>query len=134
MARKRMIDPGIWTSSSFMSLTDRQQLLFIGLFSNADDYGKITGDTVSLKALIFPNKSPAIIKSLDEQLATIEDSGMIFRYEVKDKSYIWLVKWERIQKMNYRSISRIPNPEPEELKGFSEDLKVRIDKSLFSSE
>ena len=40
MARKRMIDPGIWQSEDFAKMSTLGKLVFIGLFSNADDEGR----------------------------------------------------------------------------------------------
>ena len=71
MARKRMIDPSIWTSESFMSLRNRQRLLFIGLISHADDYGKLKADPKSLKAKIFAGDSisPSTVKSANAPIS-----------------------------------------------------------------
>ena len=43
MARKRMIDPNIWDSEDFSKLSILGRLLFIGMFSNADDEGRGKG-------------------------------------------------------------------------------------------
>ena len=40
MARKRMIDPNIWQSEDFSKLSTLGKLVFIGLFSLADDEGR----------------------------------------------------------------------------------------------
>ena len=44
MARRRMIAPEIWESSSFSKLSNFAKLIFIGLISNADDEGKGIAD------------------------------------------------------------------------------------------
>lgn len=53
MARKRMISPTIWEDPGFNKLTRDARLLFIGMFSNADDYGYLRGDAGSLKRTVF---------------------------------------------------------------------------------
>lgn len=40
MARKRMIDPSIWINEDFGTLSNLAKLVFIGLFSLADDEGR----------------------------------------------------------------------------------------------
>ena len=49
MARKRMIDPNIWQSEDFNSLSLMGRLLFIGMFSNADDEGRGIANPVFLR-------------------------------------------------------------------------------------
>lgn len=48
MPRKRMIDPGIWTDDDLGRLGFAERLLFIGLFSLADDEGLIRGSASSM--------------------------------------------------------------------------------------
>ena len=40
MPRRRMIDPQIWRNEKIGSLSDTGRLLFIGIFSQADDDGR----------------------------------------------------------------------------------------------
>ena len=49
-----MIDPTIWQSESMAELTRDQRLLFIGLFSNADDQGRLRGNPNLIRSQIFP--------------------------------------------------------------------------------
>ena len=110
MARKRMIDPSIWTSESFMALKYRQRLLFIGLMSHADDHGKLKANPKSLKAKIFPG-DPISPKKIEDDLEEISDTDhLILLYEVEGKKYIKLPEWEKYQKMNYKTDSIIPEP------------------------
>ena len=53
MARKRMIDPNIWESEDFSKLSVLARLVFIGIFSNADDDGRGRGKSAYLKSIIF---------------------------------------------------------------------------------
>ena len=54
MARKRMVDPNIWQSEDFNSLPLLGRLLFIGMFSNADDEGRGVANPVFLRSMVFP--------------------------------------------------------------------------------
>lgn len=54
MARKRMIDPNIWDSEDFGKLSDLSKLVFIGLFSLADDEGRGRCNPGYLKSKLFP--------------------------------------------------------------------------------
>lgn len=54
MARRRMIVPEIWQSESFAQLSILAKLVFIGLFSNADDEGRGIANPVYIKSILFP--------------------------------------------------------------------------------
>ena len=105
-----MLDPGIWTSTSFLRLTARQRLLFIGLISNSDDEGKQSGDLRAIKARVFPSDTVSLAKiecDLDEIGKT---NQMILRYEVDSEPYIKLPKWLIYQKIDRPSASQLPDP------------------------
>ena len=53
MAR-RMIDSKLWFNEKVAALPDAGRLLFIGIFSNADDDGRLGASPKYLKATIFP--------------------------------------------------------------------------------
>lgn len=110
MARKRMLDPSIWTSTSFLRLTIRQRLLFIGLISNSDDEGKQSGDLRAIKARVFPSDTVSLSKigcDLDEIGKT---NQMILRYEVDSEPYIKLPKFLIYQRIDRPSASQLPDP------------------------
>ena len=109
MARKRMIDPGIWTSEQVNNLSRDARLLFIGLFSNADDKGRLKGSTRYLKAIIFPydNLDVDEIKSwLDE----IISQQLVIQYNVNGDDYITLPNFLKHQTINRPSESKLPAP------------------------
>lgn len=54
VARKRMISPNIWYSEDYSKLSKLARLVFIGMFSQADDYGYGRANPVFLKSLLFP--------------------------------------------------------------------------------
>lgn len=65
MARKRMIDPGIWTSEDFANLSMLARLVWVGLISNADDEGRGKANTAYLKSQLFPYDDELSLKKID---------------------------------------------------------------------
>lgn len=55
MARRRMIDPNIWQSEDFSKLSTLAKLVFIGLFSQADDEGRGRAKPIYIKSILFHN-------------------------------------------------------------------------------
>lgn len=102
MPRKRMIDPSIWTDEGMTALTPRQQLLYIGLFSNADDEGRLRGSPKALR-MIMPTiyarlKDEAIQADLK---AVLHEMRCLVSYVVDDRQYLMFknyVKWQRIDR------------------------------------
>lgn len=109
MARRRMVDPGFWQSENMAKLTIRQRLLFIGLFSNADDEGRLGGKPALIRSIVFPYEDISI-KDIEEDLKNIEATGSIFRYSVKGNSYIQVTGWEKYQRVDKPKPSNIPPP------------------------
>lgn len=109
MANRRAIDSNIWDDDWFGQLSDRAQLLWIGLFSRmADDQGRIADNPVLIGRKIFPYKE---IPS-DEIDGYISELGShIIRYEVNGKRYIQIVKWWENQPMQYATPSCFPAPD-----------------------
>lgn len=109
MARKRMIDPSIWSDDGMAQLTPRQQLLYIGLISNADDTGRLKGSTVAIRLMcptVYYGESDDT--EIENDLRTIlEVMGKIRRYVVDGKPYL--------EFRNYRTWQRIDKPQPSKL-------------------
>lgn len=107
-ARKRMIDPGIWTSEDFSNLSMLARLIWIGLISNADDEGRGKANSAYLKSQLFPYDDELALKKIDNALIEIEKTMSIHFYEVEGKKYYQLTKWEKFQTINRPSPSQIP--------------------------
>lgn len=73
MARIRSIKPEFWTDGKIRRLRDPSALLFIALWTFADDYGYFACDTLEL-SLRVPRWSP---QSLHKMLCCLSVSGLI---------------------------------------------------------
>lgn len=113
MARKRMIDPGIWTSEDFSNLSMLARLIWVGLISNADDEGRGKANTAYLKSQLFPYDDELSLKKIDTALKEIEATMSIKFYEVEGKKYYQLTKWQKFQTINRPTPSQIPQPKSE---------------------
>ena len=109
MARRRMIDPNFWQSEDVASLTIRQRLLLIGLFSNADDEGKLRGNPAFVRSTVFPYDDIPV-QDIQADLDAIEGIGTIKQYTVNGSKYIKLVNWRKFQRVDKPQKSMIPDP------------------------
>ena len=103
--RKRMINPGIWTNRKFIRCSDKDKLLFIGLFSTADDYGKLWYDLLSIKASIFPcdNLSEDELRTSIRKLSELD-------LLATDEKIIKIHGWNNHQTVPKPQKSNIPDP------------------------
>lgn len=112
MARKRMIDPSIWVDDGMAELTPRQQLLYIGLFSNADDEGRLKGSAASIR-LILPTiygGEPLEVIERDTE-AVLQNMSCLIAYEADDgKRYLLFENYAKWQKIDRPQESRMPSP------------------------
>lgn len=111
MPRQRFIWPSIWTSENFLELTFRQRLLFIGMFSLADDEGRIKASSKTLKASIFP-VDDITLKDIEEDLIVLHNTGSILLYTSENERFAYFPKWGDFQHPRYAQPSKIPSPPP----------------------
>lgn len=111
MARKRMIDPGIWQDEGMAALTPRQQLLYIGLFSNADDEGRLKGGAAGLR-LMLPTLYAGVKDHQieDDVNAVLAQMRQLTRYEVDGRQYLAFKNYRHWQSINRPSDSHLPSP------------------------
>ena len=111
MARQRFIHPDIWSDPSLGSLKPIERLMFIGLFSNADDEGRLPGNPAYLRSTIFPydDFSNAQIKAMRDRISSVCSNVLI--YEVAGIEYIALLQWQRYQSPRYAKPSKYPSPD-----------------------
>ena len=111
MPRKRMIDPGIWRSEQFNNLARDSRLLFIGIFSNADDAGRLHGSSRFLKANIFPYDDDVNAGKVAKWREDVLNAGLALLYEHEGHEYLYLPTWLRHQRIDRPSPSSLPSYE-----------------------
>ena len=99
MPRRRMIDPQIWRNEKVGALPDAGRLLFIGIFSQADDDGRLKASPLFLMANIFPydkDKTKEDIRQLRDQCATL---GLIRLFTNNEEEYLDIPGWREHQQI-----------------------------------
>lgn len=119
MTKRRMIDPSFWQSESMSRLTTDQRFLFIGLFSNADDQGRLKGHPALIRNAVYPFDNPDLAK-IQADLDAVEAAGSITQYCVDGRALIQINGWWDYQAPSWAYPSEIPAPE-----GWSDRLRYR---------
>lgn len=115
MARKRMIDPNIWQSEDFSKLSTLAKLVFIGLFSLADDEGRGRSNPVYLKSSLFPYEESIRSADIDKTLSEISSNMSVIFYSCDGNNYYSLYNWNTWQKIDRPSESKIPEYDKEKM-------------------
>lgn len=110
MARKRMIDPSIWGNEDFAKLSYFSRLVFIGLFSNADDEGRGRANAAFLKSAIFPYDDSLRVADIEKSLNEIAANMSATFYTHDEKEYYAFDHWSDWQKIDRATPSKIPPP------------------------
>jgi len=107
MARIRCIKPEFPQSESIGRLSRDARLLFVELWTIADDAGRARAASRMLASLLFPydNDAPGLI---DGWLRELEAEGCVVRYEVEGSTYLQVANWLKHQKIDKPSASRLP--------------------------
>ena len=110
MARQRFIYPEMWHDRRFGTLDSDEKLLFIALFSLADDEGRLQASPMLLRSAAFPyedwsaDKVEAIRDSVAQKMRSVH------LYEVDEEHFVQLLTWDEHQKPKYKKDSRFPPP------------------------
>lgn len=108
MARKRMIDPSIWINEDFGTLSSLAELVFIGLFSMADDEGRGKASPAYIKAVLFPYKDDLRIADIEKALQEVSRKMSVIFYSCDENIYYTLTSWDTFQTINKPTESKIP--------------------------
>lgn len=112
MARKRMIDPGIWESEQVQGLTPTQFKLYIYLISMADDEGRFKVNYRMMASKAMPLEDNYRAEECRADVEELYRDGLIMLYTDKDGSlYGAHPHWTRYQKINRPQPSHILSPE-----------------------
>ena len=109
--RQRFIWPSIWEDEDFAALCPESRILFIALFSIADDEGRLLANPKHLKSEAFrfdDNMTSEHVLELRNEITSKMHSVLL--YSSEGKEYIALLKWKVYQKPKYPRPSRYPAP------------------------
>ncbi|MGK0735911.1 HNH endonuclease [Yokenella regensburgei] len=105
MARIRTVKPEFWTDSLMVQLDAFTRLLYIGLWTAADDHGALRDELDRIAMEVMPREDPERVKiSIDVLIA----SGRLSRMLNDDgSSYLVIEHWQDHQRVDKPSKSKI---------------------------
>lgn len=110
MARIRSVKPSFWQSGSNAKLSREARLLYIGLWSEADDEGRLIGSIVSLIGNLFPHDADVTPARMKKWLAQLTELGKVIPYDVDGITYLLIPTFTTHQKISHPTLSVLPNP------------------------
>ena len=123
MARIRTIKPDFWDSPAVAKASLRARLLYIAMWNWADDFGIGDANPWRLWSFAFPNDDPPemvapedpahippTLRRIPPEYAEIANLFGVIFYEHEGRPYYWIPSWEKHQKLDRRSVQRVPFP------------------------
>lgn len=108
---RRMIHSKIWDSDQFSLIKPLERLLYIGMISIADDYGRLRGDGNFLRKRFFYSCKIGI-KKIEKMRDRIKDVGLIEVYSAKNNVCISHPNWIKYQTLDKSKAKPSDFPEP----------------------
>ena len=107
----RIIKESITTSCDIDQLTAEEERFFYRLIVVCDDFGRMDARIPIIKARCFPLKVDKIKNSdIEKWLLSLETAGMVKKYWVEKKQYLFLPSWDMHQQKRAKH-SKFPAPD-----------------------
>jgi hypothetical protein len=110
MSRIRTIKPDFPASASVGRLSRDARLFIVQLWTETDDEGRLEFLPRKIAGILYPHDDDVTPADIERWAAECESEGMILRYTVSDRTYLFVTGFPRHQKINRPSPSRIPPP------------------------
>lgn len=107
MARIRTVKPEFWCDEKLSECSLSARLTFIGLWTFADDEGRLDHQPARLRMQIYPCGSVSLGK-IREFLGELSERSLIRIYVVDGKEYIDIPNFTKHQKINRPTPSKLP--------------------------
>ena len=108
MTQKRQLPQDLPRWERFKNCTHDARLLYMLLYTIADDEGRMLEDVGNFAYVLFPGESVFGLK-IEALLREMEREQLIGRYDVRRAHYIVISDWD-IQKVDHPKPSRLPAP------------------------
>lgn len=108
----RILKESITTSARLAKLSHFEFRLWVGLITQADDYGCGDARASIVRNFVFPLMEDVTVKDVERAMKRLEKVGCIRIYRVEDRPYFWFPNWLEHQRLR----SHKPKfPQPPEL-------------------
>lgn len=105
-----MIDPSFWNDEQLGTCPIEARLLFMGLISQADDEGRLSGHPALIKSQIFPYDFEMEATKVDSWIEMLQEKRLITKYIVNNQKYILVRNFKKHQTINKPVKSKLPEP------------------------
>ncbi len=129
MARIRTIKPEFPQSESMGKVSRDARLLFILLWTIADDHGRARAHSRMLASLLFPYDEDAG-SLVPTWLNELQDEGCIRLYEASGSQYLQITQWARHQKIDKPSKPQHPGIDDDTREASRDSIEVSENPSL----
>src|SRR5882757_1158592 len=115
MARIRSLKPEFWDDRKLARSTSRgARRLYMGMWNQADEHGRLNGDAAWLKGRVFAFEEDITAETIVVLLGELERAGRIWQYEVDGDPFVYLPKLSKHQRLEAEKVeSRLPDPPSE---------------------
>ncbi|MEV7267089.1 hypothetical protein AB0N38_26355 [Micromonospora aurantiaca] len=112
MPRIRSIKPEFFTSEVVAALPLSARLTFIGLWTHVDDNGVTVDNPKLITAALWPLEDDPreTLARTSGDLTSLSTAGLIRRYEVSGRRYLFVTNWDEHQRVSHPSKPRYPRP------------------------
>jgi hypothetical protein len=109
MPRIRTIKPEFWSDYRMSRLSALDRLIYIALWSMADDAGRIEGDADTVWRFMNLREEPR--SHVEEALQRLQECARVALYEIDGAAYIAVLHWKNHQRIEHPSRSQRPKPD-----------------------
>lgn len=106
----RVIKESAFSSEKISALSDFEFRLWVGLITQADDFGRGDARPAIIKGRVFPLRDRVTVKDIDAAVHGLAAKGCISLYTVGGKSYFWFPAWSEHQRIR-NCLPKYPGPE-----------------------
>lgn len=104
----RLLKEGIVDSILIDGLTAEEEVFFYRLLVVSDDFGRMDARLPVLKSRMYPLRDdPKLTQKIDSHVRSLVRQGLAVCYQVDDKQYLQILKWEQ----RVRSKGKYPSPD-----------------------
>ena len=113
--RIRTVKPEFFSDPIMCSLDPMSRLTFIGLWIMADDYGRLLDAPKTIAGELFPFDESVTSQTINEILENLANLSRIIRYSSNGCSVLFIVNWDKHQKIAHPTASKLPAPPLEDI-------------------